>query len=76
MDKLEIAIIKGLQDGLTQNEISERLKKEGCKPNSISSIEKRLNKIKESYDAKSLFHLACILHNKKIIKIEDSRNGE
>ncbi len=67
MDKMEKLIIKYLQEGLNQVEISEKLKNDGIKPSSLSSVEKRLNKIKEFYEAKTLFHLACILYNKKLL---------
>ncbi|SIS71885.1 MULTISPECIES: hypothetical protein [Chryseobacterium] len=59
-------IIGYLKEGLNQHEIAEKLKKENIKPNSLSSIEKRLNQIRHYYDAKTMFHLACILHNKII----------
>ncbi|MEE6129059.1 response regulator, partial [Chryseobacterium arthrosphaerae] len=67
MDSVEKLIIEYLQQGMAQYEISERLKENGIKPNSLSSVEKRLNKIKDFYNAKTLFHLACILYNQKII---------
>lgn len=54
--------------GLTQKDISEYLKKKGITPNSVSIIEKRLRKIKEEYNAKTLFHLALTLKKKNIIK--------
>ncbi|UKB82331.1 hypothetical protein LF887_15095 [Chryseobacterium sp. MEBOG06] len=76
MDEIEKLIIKYLQEGFCQNEISERLKNDGIKPSSLSSFEKRLNKIKEFYEAKTLFHLACILHNNKVLVNTKSYNGE
>lgn len=76
MDNIEKLIIRYLQEGLTQSEISDELKKSGIQPNSLSSIEKRLNKLKEFYTAKTLFHLACILYNNKVLVSTDSRNGE
>ncbi|WP_027378194.1 hypothetical protein [Chryseobacterium daeguense] len=76
MDEVEILIVKYLAEGLSQQEVSERLKKDGIKPNSLSSVEKRLNKIKDFYKAKTLFHLACILHNNKFLACMDSRNYE
>lgn len=76
MDNIEKLIIRYLQEGLTQSEISDELKKTGIQPNSLSSIEKRLNKIKEFYEAKMLFHLACILYNNKVLVILDSRRSD
>ncbi|GAB0154770.1 hypothetical protein CHRYSEOSP005_00300 [Chryseobacterium sp. Alg-005] len=64
---INFIIIDYLKDGLSQHEIAERLKENDIKPNSLSSIEKRINQIKHYYNAKSMFHLACILHNKKVL---------
>ncbi|WNI34699.1 hypothetical protein [Chryseobacterium sp. SG20098] len=73
MDEIEKLIIKYLQEGLNQYEISEQLKKSDFRPCSLSSVEKRINKIKEFYEAKTLFHLAYILYNKKVLVNTDSR---
>lgn len=73
MNHIEKLIIEYLQAGLTQQEVSERFKKDGINPNSLSSIEKQINKIKEFYEAKTLFHLACILYNKKVLVNMNSR---
>lgn len=61
-------IIKHLQEGLMQPEITEKLKEKGITPNSLSSVEKRLKQIKEYYQAKTPFNLACILYNKKTFR--------
>lgn len=59
---INILLIKYLKDGLSQTEVSEELKKMDFKPNSVSSVEKKLKSLREEYGAKTLFHLACILH--------------
>ncbi|WP_185286838.1 helix-turn-helix transcriptional regulator [Chryseobacterium indologenes] len=69
-------VICYLKDGLSQQEIAERLKQNDIKPNSLSSVEKKLKQIKEYYEAKNLFHLACILRNNKLLVNAHSRNGE
>ncbi|MDV7696310.1 hypothetical protein N6B72_05190 [Chryseobacterium soli] len=76
MNTIEELIIKYMQQGLTQAEIANMLKENDIKPNSQSSVEKKINQIKERYEAKTLFHLACILYNEKVLEIEESRNGE
>ncbi|AKK73766.1 hypothetical protein OK18_15165 [Chryseobacterium gallinarum] len=76
MKHIEKIIIDYLADGYSQYEIAEKLKEQGIKPNSLSSIEKHLNKIKENYEAKSLFHLACILHKLEILGNTDSHKGD
>ncbi|WP_231423996.1 hypothetical protein [Pedobacter sp. Leaf250] len=54
-------IIKYLAKGFTQPDISEKLKSLGIKPNSLSYIEKTLNRIRTRYKANTMFHLALIL---------------
>ncbi|ROH98269.1 hypothetical protein EGI16_21570 [Chryseobacterium sp. G0240] len=76
MKDIEKLLIDYLADGYSQYEIAEKLKERGIKPNSLSSVEKHLNKIKENYEAKSLFHLACILHKLEILGNTDSRNSD
>ena len=50
-----------LKEGYSQQQISDKLKEENIKPNSLSIIEKHLKDIKCCYQAKTLFHLAVIL---------------
>lgn len=57
---MENKILNLLYQGFTQHEISEILKKEKIYPNSISYIEKKINKIKKDYSAKTLFQLGVI----------------
>lgn len=57
-----------LKEGLTQSEISEKLKETGEKPNSLSSVEKKLKELRAAYNAKTMFHLACILHSEEYFK--------
>lgn len=64
MENIDDKIIQFLKDGLTQLEISRKLKEENIKPNSLSSVEKKLKYIRESYGAKTLFHLGYILSEK------------
>ncbi len=56
-------ILTFLRDGLNQAEIAEKLKELNLKPNSLSSVEKKLKELREKYNANTLFHLACILHS-------------
>ena len=57
-------IIKYLKEGYSQEEISNLLKSQKVKPNSLSYIEKAINKIKKDNNAKTMFHLAWILSKK------------
>lgn len=62
---MEDLVIKYLFAGKTQLEISEILKRDGIKPNSLSSIEKMLKRIRIKYGANTMFHLAVILSGRQ-----------
>lgn len=62
---MEEKMIECLFKGMTQVEISDELKRENVKPNSLSSIEKKLKQIREKYKANTMFHLAVILSKNK-----------
>lgn len=65
--ELDILILKSLAAGLTQKEIHLHFVKMGITPNSITGIEKRINKMKKEHRAKTLFHLALIVKSKDLI---------
>lgn len=56
----DLLLLKYLSDGLTQEEIGDYFKKNHISPNSISSIEKRLNKLKFNFKAKNAIHLVAM----------------
>lgn len=60
MDALDLEIIKLLADGLSQSEIVEAFKSERKKASSISSVEKRIIKMRTSLQAKNTTHLISI----------------
>ena len=60
MDALDLEIIKLLADGLSQSEIVEAFKTEKKKASSISSVEKRIIKMRTSLQAKNTTHLISI----------------
>jgi len=61
MKEIDNLILKYLQNGLSQSEIADKLKEIEIKPNSISSVEKKLKTIREAYGAKTLFHLGFVI---------------
>ncbi|CDF77725.1 two-component system response regulator [Formosa agariphila KMM 3901] len=63
----DINLIKYLSQGLSQNEISALLEKQGIKPRSLSSIEKRLNKLKDDFKAANVIHLVAIVKDLGLI---------
>lgn len=56
-----------LSEGLNQQKTHEYMKDNGYKPNSVSYIEKALNRLRKDFEAGSNFHLALIMHKKGII---------
>ncbi|MCK8520979.1 response regulator [Aquimarina sp. D1M17] len=56
----DLLLLKHLSDGLTQEQIGEYFKKNHISPNSISSIEKRLNKLKFNFKARNAIHLVAM----------------
>jgi len=60
IDHFDLEIIKLLADGLSQNEIVEDFKRKGKKASSISSVEKRIIKMKASLKARNTTHLVSL----------------
>lgn len=60
IDDYDIDLIKQLSQGLSQDEISARFKSKNISPSSLSSIEKRLNKLRIQFNAKNAIHLVTI----------------
>ena len=57
IDDFDLMVIEKLSHGLSQDEISADFKKKAIKPNSLSTIEKRLNRLKIEFKAKNAVHL-------------------
>ncbi len=67
LNEYDIKLVDYLSKGMTQNQIGELFKKEGTKPYSKSSIEKRLNILKDMFKAKNVIHLIAIIKDLGII---------
>ncbi|THD66640.1 response regulator transcription factor [Robertkochia marina] len=67
IDEYDIALLSRLADGSSQEEIGNEFKASGIKPASLSSIEKRINKLKISLKAKNTIHLIAIAKDMGII---------
>lgn len=63
----DIQILSLLSSGLSQDQISEQLKNDNIKPNSLSSIEKRLNILKGHFRANNSTHLIAITKDMGLI---------
>ena len=57
IDDFDLLLIEKLSCGLSQDEISVSLKKESISPSSLSTIEKRLNRLKIEFKANNATHL-------------------
>lgn len=61
IDELDLTILNELAKGNTQDQISNLFKKKNLKPNSLSTIEKRINKMKIVLKANNTIHLIAIV---------------
>lgn len=57
IEDYDISLLKELSLGHSQDDISKILKAKGIRPSSVSSIEKRINKLKLHFMAKNTVHL-------------------
>lgn len=60
IEDYDVELLKQLSNGLNQKEISEFFKKNDIQPSGISSIEKRLNRLKLELNAKNVIQLVAI----------------
>jgi DNA-binding NarL/FixJ family response regulator len=59
IDDFDLLLVEKLSLGLSQDEISSEFKKSKIVPSSLSSIEKRLNKLKVQFKANNAIHLVA-----------------
>lgn len=67
IDDYDIELIKQLSKGLSQDDISAFFKTQKIKPNSLSSIEKRLNKLRIQFKANNAIHLVSTVKDLGLI---------
>lgn len=60
IDDYDIQIIRQLSIGITQDDLEARFKELGIKPNSKSTIEKHISKLKDHFRANNTVHLIAI----------------
>lgn len=63
----EMELLRGIANGLTQEEIQEDFKNRNISPSSKSSIEKRLKELREEFGANTTPHLIGILKDLKLL---------
>lgn len=67
LEELDLILLKDLAEGFSKKEIRERLIKEGIKPNSESSLDKRVSRLFVQFDVKNSTHLIAKLTREGII---------
>ena len=63
----DIELVKLLSNGLSQDDISLHLKNNNISPSSLSSVEKRLNKLRIQFKANNAIHLVAIVKDLGLI---------
>jgi DNA-binding NarL/FixJ family response regulator len=63
----DLYIVRLIAEGNVQSEIGKHLRQSNIYPNSTSSIEKRLNFLKDQFSARNTTHLISILKDHKLI---------
>ncbi|MGB5819841.1 MAG: DNA-binding response regulator [Saonia sp.] len=61
LDKYDLMILKDLAEGFTKKEIAKKLKRLDIKPNSESTIDKKVSKLFDEFGAKNTHHLIAKL---------------
>lgn len=67
LENYDKEILRYIASGNTKEEVSELFKKKDIKPASVSSIEKRLQKLYVSFNAKNTIHLIAIVQKEGLI---------
>lgn len=67
IDDYDIELVKQLSLGFSQGEISKQFEKNNISPSSLSSVEKRLNKLKDQFKANNAIHLVAIVKDMGLI---------
>ena len=60
IDNYDIQLIQHLANGIAQDKMDTKFKELGIEPNSKSTIEKRIGKLKDSFKANNTVHLIAI----------------
>jgi DNA-binding NarL/FixJ family response regulator len=67
IDDYDILLVKQLSNGHSQDQISQLFKEKNISPSSLSSIEKRLNRLRIQFKANNAIHLVTIVKDLGII---------
>ncbi|GGG52770.1 DNA-binding response regulator [Bizionia arctica] len=67
IDDYDILLMAELSNGFSQDQISANFKEKNISPNSLSTIEKRLNKLRIQFKANNAIHLVAIVKDLGLI---------
>ncbi len=67
MNDYELDLLKLLSEGMSQEDISEHLKSQNISPNSVSSIEKKITKLRIQFKANNAIHLVSTVKDLGLI---------
>lgn len=67
IDDFDIQLLKQLANGFSQEDISTHFKNNNISPSSLSSLEKRLNKLRIEFKANNAIHLVAIVKDLGLI---------
>lgn len=67
IDDFDIQLVKQLALGFSQSEISAQFAEQSISPNSLSTIEKRINNLKDLFKANNTTHLIAIVKDLGLI---------
>lgn len=67
IDDYDILLLEQLSKGFSQDDISHYFSQNNIKPSSLSSIEKRLNKLRIDFKAKNVIHLVATVKDLGLI---------
>lgn len=67
IDDYDIELVKQLSLGFSQLEISKQFEKNNISPSSLSSVEKRLNRLKDQFKANNAIHLVAVVKDLGLI---------
>lgn len=60
IDQFDLLLLQHLATGISQEEMVALFKQKDIKPNSLSTIEKRISNLKDQFKAKNIVHLIAI----------------
>lgn len=67
IEAYDLLLLTSLAEGFSQQEIAKRFKKQGITPHSLSSIEKRVNRLKDALSARNIPNMIALAKDMGLI---------